>query len=97
MSGASRAEVSTLVKQLVLRESRLSIPPSAIADDEPLNGELLKVNSLGFLGMLVHLEDELDVQLPDDLFAGRTFGTVADLIDVVAGQVAGPSGDGGRP
>jgi acyl carrier protein len=34
--------------------------------------------------MLVQLEDELGVTLPDDLFAGRTFNTVGDLIDVVA-------------
>ncbi|WP_329066114.1 hypothetical protein [Streptomyces sp. NBC_01429] len=33
--------------------------------------------------MLVILEDELDVVLPDDLFVGRAFHTVHDLIEVV--------------
>ncbi|BCJ67436.1 phosphopantetheine-binding protein [Polymorphospora rubra] len=78
-----RAQVNDAVKRLVVRESRLSIAPATVADDEPLNGALLKVNSLGFLGMLVRLEDELDVTLPDDIFAGRAFTTVADLVDVV--------------
>jgi acyl carrier protein len=78
-----RAEVSDTLKAIVARESRLSIAPSALADDEPLNGELLKINSLGFLGMLVQLEDALDVTLLDDVFAGRAFNTVADLVDVV--------------
>jgi acyl carrier protein len=78
-----RAEVTDAVKRMVAIESRLAIDPRDIADVEPLNGELLKVNSLGFLGMLVRLEDELDVTLPDDLFVGRTFTTVADLTDVV--------------
>jgi acyl carrier protein len=78
-----RAEVNDVLKRIVTRESRLSIPPSELADDEPLNGELLKINSLGFLGMLVQLEDALDVTLLDDLFAGRVFTTVADLVDVV--------------
>jgi acyl carrier protein len=59
------------------------VPISEVADDEPLSGQLLRVNSLGFLGVLVRLEDHLDVTLPDDLFAGRTFATVADLVDVV--------------
>lgn len=84
-----RAEVNDVIKRLVTRESRLSIPPAELADDEPLNGDLLKINSLGFLGMLVRLEDELDVTLPDDLFAGRVFTTVADLADVVIAALGG--------
>ncbi|PZG02541.1 acyl carrier protein [Micromonospora deserti] len=79
----NRTQVTEAVKRLVVRESRLSVSPTAVADDEPLNGALLRVNSLGFLGMLVQLEDELDLTLPDDLFAGRVFTTVADLVDVV--------------
>lgn len=78
-----RDEVSDAVKRIVVLESRLRIPPADVADDELLNGPLLKVNSLGFLGMLVRLEDELDLTLPDDLFVGHTFTTVADLVDVV--------------
>jgi len=78
-----RTEVNNAVKRMVAVESRLAMDPTAIPDIEPLNGELLKVNSLGFLGILVRLEDELDVTLPDDLFVGRTFSTVADLTDVV--------------
>jgi len=88
MTAPTRSEGNQLVKRLVLRESRLSIPVSELADDEPLNGGLLTINSLGFLGMLVHLEDELDVRLPDDLFAGRTFQTVADLVDLLVGQLS---------
>ncbi|AHH99590.1 acyl carrier protein [Kutzneria albida] len=80
---ARRAEVNDAVKRIVALESRLSLAPHEIPDAEPLNGDLLKVNSLGFLGMLVRLEDELDVTLPDDLFTGRTFHTVADLTGVV--------------
>ena len=72
------------MKRLVVRESRLSIDPQTVSEDELLNGSLLHVTSVGFLGMLVQLEDELGVTLPDDLFAGRTFNTVGDLIDVVA-------------
>lgn len=77
-------DVSMAVKRLVVRQSRLSIDPARIGDEEPLQGELLRVTSVGLLGMLVRLEDELDVTLPDDLFTGRSFHTVADLIDVVA-------------
>lgn len=81
------AEINLVVKKLVLRESRLALDPAELADDEPLNGSLLRINSLGFLGMLVKLEDELDVTLPDDLFAGRKFTTVADIVEVVTSAV----------
>ncbi|MGW0494712.1 acyl carrier protein [Streptomyces sp. NPDC003007] len=78
-----RDAVATVVKKVVIAESRLSLPPDEVSDDEPLVGDLLNVNSLGFVGMLVRIEDELDVTLPDDLFVGRSFRTVRDLIDVV--------------
>lgn len=81
--GLDYAAVCRSVKKLVIAESRLDISPDAIADDEPLNGSLLNINSLGFVGMLVRLEDELGVILADDLFVGRSFITVADLMDVV--------------
>ncbi len=82
-----RAEISSAVRRLLVKESRLSVDPERITEAEPLNGELLKINSLGFLGMLVRLEDELDLTLPDNLFVKHTFTTVADLVDVVAGAV----------
>jgi acyl carrier protein len=84
-----RPGVTAVIKALVARESRLSIPPSQLADDEPLNGDLLRINSLGLLGTLVRLEDELGVTLPDDLFAGRVFTTVADLVAVVHAALEG--------
>ena len=82
-----RDEVSLAVRRTVLLESRLSVDPAEITEAEPLNGRMLKISSLGFLGMLVKLEDELDVTLPDNLFVNRTFTTVADLVDVIAGEV----------
>ncbi|KGW74866.1 putative acyl carrier protein [Burkholderia pseudomallei MSHR2990] len=78
-----RDRVAHAIKKLVVADSRLQIDPGTVADDELLNGPLLRINSLGFVGMLIRLEDELDITLPDDLFVGRTFNTVADLIDVV--------------
>jgi len=78
-----RADVLESVKRMMISESRLSVSPDQVADDEPLNGALLRVNSLGFVGVLIRLEDELDVTLADDLFVGRSFTTVAEVVDVV--------------
>ncbi|WP_156722125.1 phosphopantetheine-binding protein [Streptomyces apocyni] len=78
-----RVAVADAVKRVVIAESRLSVDPATITETEPLVGELLRVNSLGFVGMLVQIEDVLDITLPDDLFVGRTFKVVGDLVDVV--------------
>jgi acyl carrier protein len=86
-----QASVLAAVKRIVVRDSRLSIDPAGVADAEPLDGELLRVTSVGLLGMLIRLEDELDVTLPDDLFAGRVIRTVADLADVVRSACGPPA------
>jgi acyl carrier protein len=78
------AELASAVKRVVVAESRLRVDPASIPDDEPLNGSLLTVNSFGFLGTLMRLEDETGVTLPDDLFVGRSFRTIGDLVAVVA-------------
>jgi len=85
-----RVEISHAVRRIVALESRLSLRPDEIAEAEPLNGELLRINSLGFLGMLVRLEDELDLTLPDSLFVNRIFTTVADLVDAMSHAVTTP-------
>ncbi|MBO4204638.1 acyl carrier protein [Micromonospora echinofusca] len=91
-TGATGDRVLAAVKRVVVRESRLSLDPATVPDDEPLDGRLLRVTSLGLLGMLIRLEDDLDATLPDDIFAGREIHTVADLADLVrAATQAGPS------
>lgn len=77
-------QVSTAVKRILIDESRIRIEPAELKDNEPLKGSVLNVNSLGFVGVLVRLEDELGVELPDNLFTGRTFTTVEDIVAVVS-------------
>lgn len=84
MTVTDRQRVAAAVKRLVARESRLSIDPEGIAGREPLDGPLLRVTSVGLLGMLIRLEDELSLTLPDDVFVGRVMYTVDDIVDIVA-------------
>jgi len=81
-------DVAIAVKQVLLAESRLRMDPADLRDDEPLNGELLRVTSMGFLGMLIKLEDVLGVELPDDIFVGRTFTTVDDVVQAISGRAS---------
>jgi acyl carrier protein len=79
----SRPTVLDTVRSIVVRESRLSVDPASIDAAEPLDGELLRVTSVGLLGMMIRLEEDLGMTLPDDLFAGRVIRTVGDLVAVV--------------
>jgi acyl carrier protein len=80
----SKVDVSDTVKRMLIAESRITLNPAALSDDEPLVGPVLNVSSFGFIGMLIRLEDELGVDLPDDLFVNHTFTTVADIVTIVA-------------
>jgi acyl carrier protein len=77
------------VKRVVIAERALSLRPSALPDDEPLDGELLKISFMALLGNLTRLEDELSTDLPDDLFAGRDHRTIHDLITLAVDGVEG--------
>jgi acyl carrier protein len=72
----------------VIETSRLRVTIDHIAEDEPLNRPLLTVTSFGSVGMLLRLEDELDTALPEDMFVGRSFTTVGDLVDTVMESAA---------
>lgn len=72
--------------------AQAGLPPDAVVVSEstPLMGELLHVTSLTILGMLLKLEEELDIVLPDNLLVGRTFHTVGDIVSVVLSAVGRP-------
>jgi acyl carrier protein len=85
---ASHDTVAETVKRIVLDEARSTAAVADVPDDEPLDGELLKVSSMALLGILTRLEDEFGDAVPDDVFAGRSLKSVQDLIDLVTAPEA---------
>ncbi|MER7491184.1 acyl carrier protein [Streptomyces pharetrae] len=77
-----RARISLAIRSIVVAESGLSLDPASLSEQEPLNGDLLKINSMAVVRSLMQLEDDLGITLSDDLFVGRSFRTVSDLIEV---------------
>ncbi|MDG4809354.1 acyl carrier protein [Micromonospora sp. WMMD1120] len=80
---ADRATVADTVKRLAIAHSKLTISTDGITEAEPLAGPLLDVTSLGLLTVLLKIEEELGVTLPDDLFSAPLPRTVGDLVDLV--------------
>lgn len=77
-------DLTERIKRILIAESGAALAVADLPGDEPLAGELLQLNSMRLLSVLVELEDEPGYTLPDDLFAGRDFHTVDDLVRVVA-------------
>ncbi|MBR5286609.1 MAG: acyl carrier protein [Clostridia bacterium] len=66
------------VKAVVAKQLRMDV--SEIADDAAIV-EDLGADSLDIVEMLMTLEDELDIIIPDDATGLRTVKDVADFID----------------
>lgn len=90
VDGLSRETVVDAVRKLVVADSGQPIAPAAVAENEPLDGKLLRLASIDVVWLLVRLENDLAVRLPNDIFVGRRFRTVADFADAVLAGAAAP-------
>ncbi len=79
-----RSEVSTKLTDVLVKE--LGLDASKISDSATFE-EDLEVDSLGVVELLMALEDEFGVTIPDDEAEG--IHSVGDAIDLVHGKLNG--------
>ena len=79
-----RAEIQTKMKDLLVGE--LGLNGDKITDGASFE-EDLEVDSLGVVELLMALEDEFGVKIPDE--EAENIGTVGQAIDMVVGKLAG--------
>jgi acyl carrier protein len=79
-----RGEISTRMKQLLVSE--LGLDESKINDGANFE-EDLEVDSLGVVELLMALEDEFGVKIPDE--DAESIHTVGQAVDLVHGKLAG--------
>ena len=77
--------VRAIAYRAILRMDGLA--PDAIADDEPLFGARLGLDSVDALELVVALERELGVTIPSEAIGGETFATVGQLAAWLAPQL----------
>lgn len=63
---ATRQELCTAVKALIVERLDLEIDPALIGDDQPLFGRGLELDSIDTLELAVAIQEEFDVVLHDD-------------------------------
>ncbi|HVR34159.1 MAG TPA: acyl carrier protein [Acidimicrobiia bacterium] len=79
-----RGEISARMQKLLVSE--LGLDESKINDDANFE-EDLEVDSLGVVELLMALEDEFGVKIPDE--DAESIHTVGQAVDLVAAKLAG--------
>ena len=81
-----RAAVRDEVKQLLTTGLRLDVPPAEIADDAPIFGEGLGLDSIDALELVVLVEERFHVAIPDEDVGRRAFASVNALVDFILSE-----------
>jgi acyl carrier protein len=69
------------VREIVSQHGRLSVPVAQLADEGDLYGAGL--TSLATVGLMLALEEEFDIEFPDNMLSRKTFGSIASLATAV--------------
>ena len=78
------------LKELIVRTLRLEdVSPEDIADAEPLFGEGLGLDSIDALELVVAIEREYQVEIPDAEVGRRAFASINALAEFVLEKGAG--------
>jgi acyl carrier protein len=85
-----RETLKTEIKQLIIQELDLRDRTAGeIADDAPLFGDGLGLDSLDALQLAMAIEDRFGLQIPEGEPAKRIFASVDALADYIARASAG--------
>jgi acyl carrier protein len=79
-----KSEIESRIKNLLVSE--LGLDEAKVSADATFE-EDLEVDSLGVVELLMALEDEFGVKIPDE--EAEEIGTVGEAVDVVAAKLAG--------
>ncbi len=79
-----RSEIQSKMKELLVEE--LGLDGDKISDEASFE-EDLEVDSLGVVELLMALEDEFGVKIPDE--EAENIGTVGEAVDMVAAKLDG--------
>ncbi|HEX9920041.1 MAG: phosphopantetheine-binding protein [bacterium] len=71
------------IKDLIIRRLRLEISPADIEDQAPLFGEGLGLDSIDALELVVGLEQEFGISIPDEDVGKEAFASVEALCSYV--------------
>ena len=81
------------VKEVIVKSLRLSMPPADIADDIPLFGEGLGLDSIDALELVLEIERTFGVSIGDEHIGKRVLHSVNSIADFIASRHLSPGND----
>jgi len=82
------AELKMKIKEVIVKSLRLEMPPAEIADDVPLFGEGLGLDSIDALELVLEIERTFDAAIPDELTGMKVLGSVDTIADFIVNERA---------
>lgn len=80
---ASESNLENRVRSLLIRRLKLEIAPEEIDLEAPLFGEGLGLDSIDALELVVGLEQEFAIQIPDADVGKKVFASIRSIADYV--------------
>lgn len=80
---AEREEILARIRTILIENLNVRREPDEIDPDTPIFGSGLGLDSVDAVELMVSLETELDVRLPDDAIGRAYLRTVNTLVDLV--------------
>jgi acyl carrier protein len=84
----AEAELKPRLKRLIVERLKLDVDPTAIADDQPLFGEGLGLDSIDALELVLGIEQEFEVKIEDQEVGAQALASVDALAEFVARKQA---------
>lgn len=69
------------IREILTKNGRLSTPVDQLADDSDLYNAGL--TSLATVGVMLALEEEFDIEIPDSMLGRKTFASIQSIANVV--------------
>lgn len=69
------------IREILTKNGRLATPVEQLADDSDLYNAGL--TSLATVGVMLALEEEFDIEIPDSMLGRKTFASIQSIANVV--------------
>lgn len=69
------------IREILTKNGRLATPVDQLSDDSDLYNAGL--TSLATVGVMLALEEEFDIEIPDSMLGRKTFSSIQSIADVV--------------
>jgi len=83
MSDNGTDEIKLKLKNMIVERLKLQVGPDEIDDTAPLFGEGLGLDSIDALELVVGLEQEFGVQVPDEAVGREAFASIDALCEFI--------------